>query len=181
MTLGNSVWCVPLKHPQGLFLLWVIALVFESLLGVLAIGKGCKRLRLSARFPWRASASKQRSGAPRASRRLYDVLLRDSVVYFVAVGGIYIANLVLWSVLPVQALDMLTPYAIALPSVLGTHMMINVRNAHYKPLRHSLLSPSDLSLHIPETDAPEEQESVTVSGHDRARDEEEVDSEEDWR
>jgi hypothetical protein len=48
----------------------------------------------------------------------------------------------------------MTGLAVAVPCVMGSRLMINVRSAHY---RNELLSPSDISLHLPEiTDTPSE-------------------------
>lgn len=48
--------------------------------------------------------------------------------------------------------DLMTGFAVAFPSLMGSRLMLNVRRAYYKPLMRTVGSPSDIELaHIPDT------------------------------
>ncbi|KAJ7135705.1 hypothetical protein C8R44DRAFT_976540 [Mycena epipterygia] len=126
--MDNLVRCKVTAIPSWLWLFWVSITSFELLLCVLAVYKGYQRVRLSAQF----------SSGPQV---LQDIMIRDSVLYYLMIQGVYIYNLMFWIKDTKDSLDVLTGLAVALPCVMGSRMMINVR--------HTLLAantPSEISL-----------------------------------
>ncbi|KAJ6564973.1 hypothetical protein DFH09DRAFT_286258 [Mycena vulgaris] len=128
--MGDMVRCKVTAVPSWLWLFWVAVTSFELLLCVLALYKGYQRIRISGLF--------------KSQQVLQDILLRDSVLFYVAIQGVYIFNLVFWIQDPKDSLDVLTGMAVAVPCVMCGRLMINVRQA--LPHRDTLISPSDISL-----------------------------------
>ncbi|KAJ7773861.1 hypothetical protein B0H16DRAFT_113702 [Mycena metata] len=125
-TIASLVRCNATVIPSWLWVFWLAVASFEFLLCVLAIYKGYHRVK---------------SIGPQT---LHHILVRDSVMFYLAIQVIYACNLISWVNHPKITLDLTTGLAIALPSVLSNRMLINVRHALYAPNR--LDSPSDISL-----------------------------------
>ncbi|KAJ7910846.1 hypothetical protein B0H13DRAFT_2011099 [Mycena leptocephala] len=124
--VGNIVRCKATVIPSWLWLLWIPATSFELLLCVLAVYKGYQRFRTIGH------------------QVLHDILVRDSVMYYLAIQCVYICNLIYWVNDAKTSLEVLTALAIALPSVMGSRLMINVRLALIPPT--TLPSSSEISL-----------------------------------
>jgi len=136
-TLGYLSRCRAVVVPHLLWLFWVVFLTFEALLCFLAVLKAYERIKSQGKLVF-------------SSGGLQNIMLRDSVLYYILIMIIYTANLVLWIKQLPDSLDVMTGYAVAFPCVMGSRLMINVRRAHYKPM-HTIYSPSDISLHVPDT------------------------------
>ncbi|KAJ7152723.1 hypothetical protein C8R43DRAFT_950723 [Mycena crocata] len=140
--VGNLVRCKITDVPPWLWVFWVAVTSFELLLCILAIYKGYERLPVLGHSPHR--------------QVLQDILVRDSVLYYLGIQIVYIVNLIFWIKDTVKhksnpqesifSVLMSTQKAltVALPSVLGSRLMINVR--HTPPSTNTLVSPSDISL-----------------------------------
>ncbi|KAJ6527425.1 hypothetical protein B0H19DRAFT_1275233 [Mycena capillaripes] len=124
--VGNMVRCKATVVPSWLWLLWIPATSFELLLCVLAVYKGYQRFRSIGH------------------QVLHDILVRDSIIYYLAIQCVYILNLIYWVNDARTSLEVLTALAIAPPSVMGSRLMINVRLALI-PLT-TLASSSEISL-----------------------------------
>lgn len=127
--MHDMVRCKVTAVPSWIWLFWITMTSFELLLCILALYKGCQRVYLRRQFP--------------DHRVLQDILIRDSVIFYVAIQGIYLFNLACWIRDTKDSLDVLTGLAVALPSVMGGRLMINVRRA--MPDTELPLSPSDIS------------------------------------
>jgi len=142
-SVGYLSRCRAMSVPPLLWLLWVVFLVFECLLCFLAILKAYQRVKTEGKIPF-------------SSGGLQDILLRDSVLYYILIMLVYTANIVLWVRQLPDSLDVMTGYAVAFPCVMGSRLMINVRSVHWNPLMHTIPSPSDISLHVPDTNTTPE-------------------------
>ncbi|KAJ7351383.1 hypothetical protein DFH08DRAFT_957700 [Mycena albidolilacea] len=126
--VGNMVRCKATVVPSWLWLLWIPATSFELLLCVLAVYKGYQRFRTIGH------------------QVLHDILVRDSVMYYLAIQCVYIYNLIYWVNDAKTSLEVLTALAIALPSVMGSRLMINVRLALIPPTTLSEISLGEISF-----------------------------------
>ncbi|OCH90454.1 hypothetical protein OBBRIDRAFT_600561 [Obba rivulosa] len=101
----------------GLFsfsaLFWLPSLVYEPILLVLVIYQA-----------WPTSKT-----APRTPMLTY--MARDSLLYFVPVYAELLASTVIWAHYP-EYINLVMPWSAALPSVLGSRMLLNTREAAYK-------------------------------------------------
>ena len=68
--LGNLSNCRVLYVPHWLWMFWVVILSFECLLCYLAIFKACERVKSTGHMPF-------------SPRNLQNILLRDSVIYYI--------------------------------------------------------------------------------------------------
>ncbi|KAF7349444.1 hypothetical protein MSAN_01734400 [Mycena sanguinolenta] len=121
--VGNLVRCNVTSVPKWLWVFWVPVTSFEFLLCVLVIYKGYRRI---------------------GSNDLQDILVRDSVMYYLAIQCVYLFNLISWVKDAKASLEVLTALAVALPAIFSGRMMINVRRA-LAPT-DVLGSPSQISL-----------------------------------
>jgi len=124
--VGNMVRCSATAVPGWLWVFWLPVTSFELLLCVLAIYKGYQRVHSIGH------------------QALQDILVRDSVIYYLAIQCVYVFNLICWVRDAKVSLEVLTALAIALPSVMSSRMMINIRRALLLP--NTLASPSEISL-----------------------------------
>ncbi|PPQ72409.1 hypothetical protein CVT26_003802 [Gymnopilus dilepis] len=104
--IPNGAFCVgvPLKHLYGF---WVPILLFEAFICSLALTHAYREYKTDnyGMGIFRAFDNKRFSG----------ILIRDSIVYFVAIGTIYEAP---------------SGFAIAMSSILGSRLILNLREAH---------------------------------------------------
>ncbi|KAJ7895541.1 hypothetical protein B0H14DRAFT_2680730 [Mycena olivaceomarginata] len=124
--VGVMVRCNVTAVPAWLWVLWVPVTSFELLLCVLALYKGYQRVESTGH------------------QALQDILVRDSVMYFLAIQFVYIFNLFCWVKDVEASLEALTALAVALPSIMSGRMMINLRYALVPP--NTMASPSEISL-----------------------------------
>ncbi|KAJ7041530.1 hypothetical protein C8F04DRAFT_1252860 [Mycena alexandri] len=122
-TMANIVRCNVTAIPSWLWVFW-LAVTRQGVIS--SIYKGYRSVK---------------SIGPQT---LHHILVRDSVMFYLAIQVIYACNLAGWVKDPKTSLDLTTGVAIALPSVLSGRMLINVRHALYTP--NALASPSDISL-----------------------------------
>ncbi|KAJ7866035.1 hypothetical protein B0H14DRAFT_2733412 [Mycena olivaceomarginata] len=97
--VGVMVRCNVTAVPAWLWVLWVPVTSFELLLCVLALYKGYQRVESTGH------------------QALQDILVRDSVMYFLAIQFVYIFNLFCWVKDVEASLEALTALAVALPSI----------------------------------------------------------------
>ncbi|KAJ7362255.1 hypothetical protein DFH08DRAFT_840570 [Mycena albidolilacea] len=124
--VGVMVRCNVTAVPAWLWVLWVPVTSFELLLCVLALYKGYQRVESTGH------------------KALQDILVRDSVLYYLAIQCVYIFNLFCWVKDVEASLEALTALAVALPSIMSGRMMINLRYALVPP--NTMASPSEISL-----------------------------------
>ncbi|KDR72248.1 hypothetical protein GALMADRAFT_229072 [Galerina marginata CBS 339.88] len=114
--LGGK-FCVPTTIITNFYAFWIPILSFESLLCVLAVISGFKSYKRS----------------PHAFRRgamgLVSILVRDSITYFLVIGGTYLTCLLIWVLAPSSFIDTPIGFAMAMSCVLGNRVLLNVRQA----------------------------------------------------
>jgi len=130
-------WCKPMDLPPWLIYFGVAVLIFETILSLLALFKTYQRVREVGSFPFTPTD-------------LLDLLLRDSNLYYVGILTVYSVNVSLWSNHMEIHLDLAAGFTVAIPAVLASRIMLNVRLAHYGSRMLSVLSPSDVSIDMPE-------------------------------
>ncbi|KAF8529788.1 hypothetical protein JB92DRAFT_607221 [Gautieria morchelliformis] len=110
--------CGPGHLPRYVFAFWIPPLLVEIVSVVLVITKAVLYFQ---------------SGAPRksAGSRLMSSILRYSLFYFVVTLVVYIADLYVWTRLPVNAFELFIPLTYALPSVAGNRMLLSLRSVFY--------------------------------------------------
>ncbi|KAH8118864.1 hypothetical protein DFH11DRAFT_1502867 [Phellopilus nigrolimitatus] len=115
-------------------LYWVPFLVFETLLFALALARGMRSLRENE-LGLRPRGLKQglsRLGGDmgcRSSRAMkaMEVLIRDSVLYFLLTLAIYLANFLAWTIDDGRIGEIPVTLAVALSTVMGQRLLLNIR------------------------------------------------------
>ncbi|KAL0958455.1 hypothetical protein HGRIS_000597 [Hohenbuehelia grisea] len=113
--IPGGTFCVPDEVGDHFYLFWVPILAFESLLVGLALFRGFQGV-LSP------ETSLFRSG-----RQLVNVLLRDSVLYFMVMFATYLTNLLVWIGASPNLLEVPIGFSVAMSCVLGNRVILNVR------------------------------------------------------
>ncbi|KDR86024.1 hypothetical protein GALMADRAFT_235216 [Galerina marginata CBS 339.88] len=107
-------FCVSPLIPPHFYIFWIPMLSFELLLCSLAV--------------IRAYESYHASGNPVFNgHRLFSILIRDSLVYFFAIGVTYLTCLVVWILEPNILLEAPIGFSLAISCTLGSRMILNLR------------------------------------------------------
>ncbi|KAF9563862.1 hypothetical protein CPC08DRAFT_760630 [Agrocybe pediades] len=102
----------PARYSQAF---WIPMLLFETLLFILAFVKGYQKRRPFGPFLLH-----------RSCQRLADVLFRDSVIYFAAIGATYLTCFLIWTLFPRLSSAPLGLVS-AVPCVLANRLVLNLR------------------------------------------------------
>jgi len=103
---------------------WISIVIVEFTLLVLALFKG-----------WQHRASQGGSALMRE-------LTQDSMIYFIIIFWIYIANTVLWFVNRFTLDELGTPFAFVVSSIFANRLLISIRSAYFKDEDNTILFPS---------------------------------------
>lgn len=110
-------------------------MVYESLLCGLALFRGFQTFQ--------SSASPFRSG-----KYLVSILIRDSILYFLIMFATYLTNLLVWIVAPVNLTEIPVGFSVALSSIMGSRIIINMRAMNKGLSENRSLSRGALALGI---------------------------------
>lgn len=133
--IPGLVSCVPAGVPKHFFAFWIPILVYESLLCGLALFRGFQTFQ--------SSASPFRSG-----KYLVSILIRDSILYFLIMFATYLTNLLVWIVAPVNLTEIPVGFSVALSSIMGSRIIINMRAMNKGLSENRSLSRGALALGI---------------------------------
>ncbi|PVG03956.1 hypothetical protein CPB86DRAFT_793307 [Serendipita vermifera] len=115
--------CVPLNITPYFFAFWLPPLGYESIVFLLAATKGYMTIRHAfTNFTFRATGS-----------RLLEVMIRDSLWYFLLIIACDVACSVIWLKGPDSLLQAVVGFGLVIPSVAASHLLINLRDAYYHP------------------------------------------------
>jgi len=107
-------FCIPLDVPPRFYTFWIPILAFETLLCALALGRGIQTARAER-------------GTFRFRRDLVNILVRDSVLYFLVILATYLTNLVVWSTQSEYLIEVPIAFSVAMSCVMGNRIILNVR------------------------------------------------------
>lgn len=117
--IPGGQFCVTPLVPDHFYTFWIPMLVFEFLLCFLAVFRGY--------------GSYSASGTMFNGQRLFDILIRDSLIYFLAIGVTYLTCLVVWILEPNILLEAPIGFSLAISCTLGNRMILNLRDAKHEP------------------------------------------------
>jgi len=126
------LFCVPSGVSKHFFAFWIPILFFESLLCGLALYKGFETFRSA-------------SSAFRSGRHLVDILVRDSVLYFLIMFATYLTCLLIWITARQTLLEIPIGFSVALSCVLGNRVILNVREVN-RELEQARSRPRSVSV-----------------------------------
>ncbi|KDR71717.1 hypothetical protein GALMADRAFT_253439 [Galerina marginata CBS 339.88] len=114
--LDGTKFCLTPLVPPHYYLVWLPMLAFESLLCVLAVT--------------RAYRSYSSSGARFTGQGLFDILIRDSLLYFLAIGATYLTCFLVWRLEQNILVEAPNGFSLAISCTLGNRMILNLRDAN---------------------------------------------------
>ncbi|KAH9852850.1 hypothetical protein C2E23DRAFT_729979 [Lenzites betulinus] len=111
---SQSTVCVPTQLPAHFYAFWIPMLISESILCGLALLRGFK-----AYIPG--------SNMFQNGKRIIQVLVRDSLFYFVIIFATYLINTILFFARPDSEIEIPIGFAFSLSVVLANRLCLNVR------------------------------------------------------
>ncbi|KAG8836182.1 hypothetical protein FRC17_009525 [Serendipita sp. 399] len=115
--------CVPFNIPSYFFAFWLPPLGYEFIVFVLAASKGYQTMRLVFnQFTFKTTGS-----------RLIEVMIRDSLWYFLLIFVCDMVCSLIWLKGPDSLLQAVAGFGLVIPSVAGSHLLLNLRDAYYRP------------------------------------------------
>ncbi|KIK52144.1 hypothetical protein GYMLUDRAFT_371607, partial [Collybiopsis luxurians FD-317 M1] len=109
-------FCFPVFIPPYFYALWIPVLAFEAVLFALAAFQGFR-------------THQRNNSALQYEERLFKILIRDSIIYFVMLFATYL-TCVLVTVINRSYFEVPIPFAFALSCVFGNRTILNVREFH---------------------------------------------------
>jgi len=108
-------FCVPTQTPSIFYAFWIPILISETVLCALAL--------------WRGLQSYSQHGTLfQSSKKLIEVLIRDSFLYFLIMFAVYLTNTVIFIIGESVKLESAIGFAVAFSCVLGSRLCLNVRS-----------------------------------------------------
>ncbi|KAF8582399.1 hypothetical protein K439DRAFT_1661837 [Ramaria rubella] len=114
--------------PKWIYLFWLPPLLVETLSVILVLHKAIRHFQGGAPKEWVGS-------------RFISAIVRYSIIYFVVVLIVYVANFYVWFKLPIPAFELFLPLTFALPSVTGNRMLLSLRGVFHAD--HAILPGQD--------------------------------------
>ncbi|KAF4616795.1 hypothetical protein D9613_008250 [Agrocybe pediades] len=108
--------CVFPTLPPRAYVLWIPILVFEAFLCALVVIRGIKTFKSEISQYSRMTA-------------ILNVMVRDSVIIFIALGITYLACLVVWLKEANSTIEIPSGFTVAMSCVLGYRVLLNAREA----------------------------------------------------
>ncbi|CAL1711015.1 unnamed protein product [Somion occarium] len=112
--LPGLPFCLPINVPSHFFSWWIPILVSETLLCGLALWRGFQSYY-------------KRKNIFQSGRELIEILIRDSVLYFLVLFGIYLCNTIIFIIGNETQLEAAIGYSVAMSCVMGNRLCLNVR------------------------------------------------------
>jgi len=126
-------FCVPTFTPKIFYSFWIPMLISETVLCGLALWRGIQSFR-------------QNRTLFQSGKKMIEVLIRDSFLYFLIMFAVYLANTVIFILGDATKMESSIGYTVTFSCVLGSRLCLNVRSL----VRDDdfLPSPSKNSRHI---------------------------------
>jgi len=105
-----------LNVPPFWWSFWIPTITFELLLFGLALYKGYESLCSQASIGW-------------SGKTTLDILIQDSIFYFLVVFSVYVINLILWTTGGIKFAPIVLVYTVAMPSIMSQRLLLNIRRS----------------------------------------------------
>jgi len=116
--------CLTEALPSFWWTFWLPTLAFELLLFGLALYKGFESIRAQSSM-----------GGWSLGKNTLDILVQDSIFYFLVVFSTYLANFLFWTIGGVKLISVILGFTVAMPSVMAQRLLLNIRhNYHHTTL-----------------------------------------------
>ncbi|OCB85300.1 hypothetical protein A7U60_g7605 [Sanghuangporus baumii] len=128
--IPGTDFCIPIHVSSHFYAFWIPILCFEALLCALACIRGYRSYR--DREIRRMSDLRRRvrqSHQPERHLNILEVLLRDSVGYFIIAFATYLTTTLMWIIGPITVLEIPIGFTVAFSSVIGNRLLLNLRGS----------------------------------------------------
>lgn len=136
--IQGSTFCIPSNAKGYFYAFWIPILCFETLLCALACIRGYKsykdhEIRMMLRHRNRIQSTEaQISQDPDTGLTILEILLRDSVGYFVIIFATYLTTTMVWIFGEVTLWEIPVGFTVALSSVIGNRLLLNLRDSQVR-------------------------------------------------
>ncbi|EIN12765.1 hypothetical protein PUNSTDRAFT_141373 [Punctularia strigosozonata HHB-11173 SS5] len=117
--------CTPINVPELFWTFWVPIIIFEFLLMLFPLRMSFDYLRHMLSMP--------RGNDPWIGEVLLNILIRDSLLYFLVVTLTYLAIAIMWARFPAIWIEIPEGFSGAMTCIMGSRLTLNMREAFYKP------------------------------------------------
>jgi len=132
-------FCVAYNISDHFYAFWIPILFFETFLCGLAVLRGLQNFT-------------NQSTIYLSGKRIFEILVRDSVLYFLIIFATYLVNLLWFSLGPDTLIEIPIGFSVAMSCVMGNRLLLNIRGAVRKSNLDEKLSSVDpeggLPLHV---------------------------------
>ncbi|KAF9648323.1 hypothetical protein BDM02DRAFT_3261085 [Thelephora ganbajun] len=128
VVLVDTPVCAAKWVPRYFYVFWIPILAFETLLCGLAVYRGFQNMRFKSSFYY-------------SGKEIVDVLLRDSVVYFIVLFTTYAVNMVLFLVEPGTLIEVPIVFAAAMSCIMSNRLLLSIRQTVHDRDDVMLVSP----------------------------------------
>ncbi|KAL5525985.1 hypothetical protein ACEPAG_7323 [Sanghuangporus baumii] len=128
--IPGTDFCIPIHVSSHFYAFWIPILCFEALLCALACIRGYRSYR--DREIRRLSVLRRRarqSHQPEKHLNILEILLRDSVGYFIIAFATYLTTTLIWIIGPITVLEIPIGFTVAFSSVIGNRLLLNLRGS----------------------------------------------------
>ncbi|KAL5485799.1 hypothetical protein ACEPAI_6841 [Sanghuangporus weigelae] len=128
--IPGTDFCIPVNVSSHFYAFWIPILCFEALLCALACIRGYRSYR--DREIRRLSDLRRRarqSHQPERHLNILEILLRDSVGYFIIAFATYLTTTLMWIIGPITVLEIPIGFTVAFSSVIGNRLLLNLRGS----------------------------------------------------
>ncbi|KAH8117795.1 hypothetical protein DFH11DRAFT_1570744 [Phellopilus nigrolimitatus] len=148
--IPTTKFCIPVSPLPHFYAFWVPILCFETLLCILACARGYKSYRdheisLRRRRP-KASVhdlvNTQAESENVGGLNILEILLRDSVGYFIIMFATYLTTTMIWIFGSLSVIEIPVGFTVALSSVIGNRLLLNLRGSQASATSANTNSPS---------------------------------------
>ncbi|KLO12767.1 hypothetical protein SCHPADRAFT_400011 [Schizopora paradoxa] len=134
-------FCIPIQTSNHFYAFWIPILSFETLLCSLALYKGYRsykdqelKLRLRRRKAQRLGDA---SNQDVKGATLLEILLRDSVAYYIVMFATYLTTTMIWIFRPTSDLEIPIGFTVAMSCVMCNRLLLNLRGSKHGQLRRN--------------------------------------------
>jgi len=112
--IAGFSFCAAGNTTHHFYAFWIPILVYETILCVLAMLRGIQN--------YRETSSVYLSG-----KRIFAILVRDSILYFLVMFATYFVNFILFLKEPIALIEVPIGFSVALSCVMGNRLLLNIR------------------------------------------------------
>jgi len=107
-------FCVAYDVSDHFYAFWIPIIFFETFLCALALYRGWQNYHIRSRTHF-------------SGERIFEILVRDSIMYFLVIFATYLVNLILFFTEPNTLVEIPIGFSVAMSCIMGNRLLLNIR------------------------------------------------------